>query len=125
MSDEKSLVAKACGWLLKDASRSKPQEVLHFVESAGNRMKAVVRSTALEKLPRSSVQVIDTEQQTEIMGAHLRPGGMHYLSPVPASEFAERDVPLECLWGAEARHLREQLIAGDTESLHRLAKSRE
>jgi AraC-like DNA-binding protein len=64
--------------------------------------------------PRSRVQVIDTEQQTEIMGVHLRPGGMRYLSAVPAHEFADRDVPLENLWGRWAGDLREQLMVAST-----------
>jgi AraC-like DNA-binding protein len=64
--------------------------------------------------PRSSFQVIDTEQQTEIMGVHFRAGGMRYFSSIPADEFAELDVPLDCLWGRSVNELREQLTAGRT-----------
>jgi AraC-like DNA-binding protein len=64
--------------------------------------------------PRSRVQIIDTEQQTEIMGVHLRPGGQRLLTGIPAHEFAERDVPLENLWGSRADDFRQQLIAAPT-----------
>lgn len=60
--------------------------------------------------PRSRVQVIDTSQQAEIMGVHLRPAGLGMLSRIPADEFAEKDVPLECVWGRFADQCREELI---------------
>ncbi|MCC5788371.1 MAG: DNA alkylation repair protein [Opitutales bacterium] len=53
MNDHEPLVAKACGWLLKDATRQRPQEVRQLVESAGDRMLPIVRRTALAKLPKS------------------------------------------------------------------------
>ncbi len=52
MNDPEHLAAKACGWLLKDASRSRPNDVRDFVESAGKRMSPAVRRTALSKLAR-------------------------------------------------------------------------
>lgn len=61
--------------------------------------------------PRSRVQVIDTEQQAEIMGVQLKPGGLRYLTPESAREFADLDVPLEAIWGSDATQLREELVA--------------
>jgi 3-methyladenine DNA glycosylase AlkD len=53
MNAEEPLVAKACGWLLKDASRSRPRDVQQFVENAGNRMLTTIRRTALTKLSKA------------------------------------------------------------------------
>ena len=50
LDDPEPLVAKACGWLLKVASRPHPAKVRDFVAKAGDRMPAPVRRTALEKL---------------------------------------------------------------------------
>ncbi|TVR52584.1 MAG: AraC family transcriptional regulator [Puniceicoccaceae bacterium] len=69
---------------------------------------------ALVAGPRASVQIIDTEQQREIMGVHLRPGGMQILTGIPADAVAGRDVPLEELWGGRAAILRERLLGVPT-----------
>lgn len=39
-------------WLLKDSSKSRPEEVREFVETAGDRMHSIVRRTALSKLAK-------------------------------------------------------------------------
>jgi 3-methyladenine DNA glycosylase AlkD len=50
MNDPEPMVTKACGWLLKVASKPHPEEVQRFVKAAGTRMLNSVRKTALEKL---------------------------------------------------------------------------
>lgn len=64
--------------------------------------------------PRCSVQVIDTEHQSEIMGVHLRSGGLRYLSQMPADEFADRDVPLDEIWKRFSADVRDALLAAPT-----------
>lgn len=59
--------------------------------------------------PKTGVQIIDTEQQLEVMGVHLRPGGMLALSRIPAGEFADEDVPLATIWGSFAAEIQERI----------------
>lgn len=54
MNDPEPLVVKACGWLLKVASRPHPDRVRDFVHRAGECMPPPVRRIALEKLRGTS-----------------------------------------------------------------------
>lgn len=60
---------------------------------------------------RAGHSLVDTEQQTEIMGVHFRPGGAGAFLDLPADEVQARDIPLELLWGTAARELHERLLA--------------
>lgn len=55
--------------------------------------------------------VIDTSHRSLAVGVHFRAGGAAALLGLPAGELAEQSVALEDLWGAEARRLRERLLA--------------
>lgn len=60
---------------------------------------------------RAAYSVVDTAQQQEIMGVHLRPGGAPALLGVPADEVEGADLPLEAFWGRAAVELRDRLLA--------------
>jgi AraC-like DNA-binding protein len=64
--------------------------------------------------PRSQYFVIDTQDQTAIMGVHFRPGGAFPFFLAPPSELADQSVALDALWGAAASELRERLLASPT-----------
>jgi len=51
--------------------------------------------------------VIDTAQETSMLGVHFKPGAAFPFLGLPASELAERHVDLETLWGPSAARLRE------------------
>jgi AraC-like DNA-binding protein len=59
--------------------------------------------------PRTGFQVIDTEQQMEVMGVHLRAGGMRALSRVPTNKFTNQDVPLSEIWGGFVAELHDKI----------------
>ena len=48
---------------------------------------------------RDSYGIIDTDEQFDVVGACLAPGGLPGLVPMHADEFADTDVPLDALWG--------------------------
>ncbi len=55
--------------------------------------------------------VIDTDEQFDVVGAAIAPGGLVALGPAPAEAYADADVPLDALWGHEAvDRLRTQLL---------------
>ena len=58
--------------------------------------------------------VLDTEEQNNVIGIHFRPGGAFPFLAPPADEFRNTHVDLEAIWGLEARHIREQLLAAPT-----------
>ena len=62
----------------------------------------------------SEFAVIDTAEQRSTMGAVFKPGGGFPFFKLPASELQHTNVELETLWGAEARYLRERLLAAKT-----------
>lgn len=63
---------------------------------------------------QSRYQIIDTSEQEHVAGVAFKPGGMVAFTRVPAHETADRDVPLEDLWGARrAADLRERLLEND------------
>lgn len=66
--------------------------------------------------------VIDTSRPSLVVGVHFHAGGAAALLGLPANALGEQHVRLEELWGAHARHLREQLMAARTpaERLDRL-----
>ncbi|MEQ8786473.1 MAG: helix-turn-helix domain-containing protein [Pirellulaceae bacterium] len=55
--------------------------------------------------------VLETRQQSSVMGVHFRPGGAAPLLGLPLSELTDRHVGLADLWGRTARLWREQLLA--------------
>ena len=59
--------------------------------------------------------VIDTDEQHDVVGATIVPGGLVALVPAPAVEYAEADVSLDALWGHTAvDRLRAQLLEAAT-----------
>lgn len=55
--------------------------------------------------------VIDTAEQTSVMGVHFRPGGAAAFFRPPTSEFSNTHVDLDRLWGEFANELRGELAA--------------
>ncbi len=53
---------------------------------------------------------IDSAEQRAIMGAQFTPGGAFAFFKPPAGELSGQHVPLDALWGQEARLLRERLL---------------
>ncbi|MGH9592190.1 MAG: DUF6597 domain-containing transcriptional factor, partial [Bryobacteraceae bacterium] len=58
--------------------------------------------------------VIDTAEQSDVLGVHFRPGGAFPFLGMPAGELRNRQVGLQDLWGREASELRERLLAART-----------
>lgn len=58
--------------------------------------------------------VIDTVQETSIMGVHFKPGGAFPFLGAPAGELADLHVDLHAIWGAAAGELRERLCEAST-----------
>ena len=52
---------------------------------------------------------IDTREHASVLGVHFKPGGAAALLGLPLGALRNAHVPLEALWGAEARLLRERL----------------
>jgi AraC-like DNA-binding protein len=59
---------------------------------------------------RTSYHLIDAAETEHVMGVVFRPGGLPAFFGVPAHETSDRDVPLDELWGRQARTLRERLL---------------
>jgi len=60
-------------------------------------------------LHRSSY-VIDTRQQSAIMGVHFKPGGIWRLLGIPAHELSDARVEMQALFGSDACELMDRLI---------------
>jgi AraC-like DNA-binding protein len=54
--------------------------------------------------------VIAASPTTSTLGVHFKPGGAFPFLDVPAGDLESRHVPLETLWGAGARALRDRLL---------------
>ena len=60
----------------------------------------------------AGVQLIDTDEQTRVVGVVFRPGGTLGFYASPGEALTDCDVPLEPLWGVRATaRLREALLA--------------
>jgi AraC-like DNA-binding protein len=64
--------------------------------------------------PHSEFFVLDTAQQSSVMGVHFKPGGAFPFFNLPADELHGVHVSLDTLWGARAGDLREQLLEAKT-----------
>ena len=60
--------------------------------------------------PRTHCFAIDTASQDRVVGIQFQPGGTFPFFREPASEVANQSSPLDCLWGAAAGEVREQLL---------------
>ncbi len=67
-------------------------------------------SGAVVTAARAGFEVIDTDCQRRIAGAHFRPGGAYPFLGVPADALDEYDVDVETLWTGDERYLREQML---------------
>lgn len=54
--------------------------------------------------------LVDTQSQGRLIGVHFKPGGAFSFFSSPAAAMRDACLPLDDLWGAGARQLREQLI---------------
>jgi AraC-like DNA-binding protein len=58
--------------------------------------------------------LLDTTGQAAVLGVEFKPGGALPFLGLPAAELHNQALSLEVLWGAEALHLREQLLVATT-----------
>jgi hypothetical protein len=58
--------------------------------------------------------VIDTAEDTAVLGVHFKPGGALPFFGRPLCELVDTHVDLETLWGRSARELRDRLRAAKT-----------
>lgn len=64
--------------------------------------------------PRSEYFMLDTSEQTSLLGVHFKPGGGFPFFGVPAGELHNLEVSLDVLWGPKAAELRERVLAAPT-----------
>ncbi|QBD83398.1 AraC family transcriptional regulator [Ktedonosporobacter rubrisoli] len=62
----------------------------------------------------SEFTILDSISRAEMIGVGFKVGGAYPFLPLPATELHNAIIPLEALWGAAARNLREQLLAAAT-----------
>ncbi len=62
----------------------------------------------------STFTVIDSASRAAMVGVEFKPGGALPFLAWPAAELHNQVISLEMVWGAQAQHLREQLLAADT-----------
>lgn len=79
-----------------------------FLSDAGVRH---AYSGAVVAGPYRRAYVLDTAQQSHVLGVVFRPGGARPLVDAPLHELRDRHVALEDLWGASADRVREQVLA--------------
>jgi AraC-like DNA-binding protein len=58
--------------------------------------------------------VIDTDSEECVFGIQFKPGGSFPFSKVPASEFANRSLPLDDLWRQNTAQMRDRLLSAAT-----------
>lgn len=64
--------------------------------------------------PHSEYFVIETNQETSVIGVHFKPGGAFPFFKLPAGELHNLHVSLDDLWGRIAADLREQVLEART-----------
>lgn len=64
--------------------------------------------------PHSEFFIIDTSEETTVLGIHFKPGGIYPFIKVPVSELHNIHISLDTLWGAKAHDLQEVLLLSKT-----------
>jgi len=64
--------------------------------------------------PHSRFFVIDTAEQTTVIGVHFKPGGAFPFFKLPVGELHDEHVGLDTLWGSKAGELRDRLLEAPT-----------
>ncbi len=82
---------------------------IRVFESACDEMGIVCRGAIVHGAQTRSF-VLDDLKEVHFVGVHFKPGGAGLLG-LPANELTNLHVGLEDLWGAQARSLRERLLA--------------
>lgn len=85
------------------------QEALRIVDDDGRPLGEF--GDAVVSGAHSRYMVLETRQQSSVMGVHFRPGGAAALLDLPMSELTNRHVGLDDLWGRRAGLWREELLA--------------
>lgn len=63
---------------------------------------------------RTRCCLYDPRARASLVGVHFRPGGAFPFFAISPAELVNGNIPLDELWGSEARYLREQLIEATT-----------
>jgi AraC-like DNA-binding protein len=71
-------------------------------------------SGAIVSGPYERFFVIDTAEDTAVLGVHFKPGAAFPFFNLPVSELVDNHMDLETLWGRSVRELRERLRAATT-----------
>lgn len=95
-----------------------PQLIVNLAEDATRLYEYTSRGISRRTLPGTTVtgittraQIIDTAEQEYVAGVAFRPGGTKPFFACSASELADTDVPIECLWGrSSVQRLRDRLL---------------
>jgi AraC-like DNA-binding protein len=66
-------------------------------------------SPALVVGARSVYEIVDTSDMADLIGIVFAPGGFSPFASDAADLFSNQSVALECIWGSDAQHLRDQL----------------
>jgi AraC-like DNA-binding protein len=77
--------------------------------------RATTASGSILVGPRTTFEIIDSDEQEQVAAAIFRPGGTRAFFATPADELGAADVPLDALWSPAATVcLRERLLAAST-----------
>ncbi|MDX2269829.1 MAG: AraC family transcriptional regulator [Bryobacter sp.] len=101
-----------------------PQLVVNLAEdqtriyrAQGNELLCAIGPGSILSGVSSSAQLIDSDELTNVAGVTFRPGGTLPFVAQPASDFTNRDVPLDSVWGSETTNrLRDRLLSAHTAS---------
>ncbi len=99
-----------------------PDGSMELVFNLNEDQMRVYESTSEPRTFRGSVLVgahskffvIDTAEQTTVIGVHFKPGGAFPFFKLPVGELQDRHVGLDTLWGLKAVELRDRLLEAPT-----------
>ncbi|PWA12857.1 AraC family transcriptional regulator [Pueribacillus theae] len=74
----------------------------------------IILSSAIVCGPHSEHFIIDTANESTMIGVHFKPGGATPFFDMPINELHNSIVPLDRLWGARAKDLRDELLYSAT-----------
>jgi AraC-like DNA-binding protein len=64
--------------------------------------------------PHSEYFVIDTANESKVLGIHFKPGGIRPFMKAPLDEILNTHVSLDMVWGLQAHSLRDELLESQT-----------
>jgi AraC-like DNA-binding protein len=98
------------------------QDTIHLTDRQN---RSLTFNSSIVSGPHSEFYIIDTSQESTVIGIHFKPGGIRPFLKMPLHELHNVHMPMDFLWGYSSGEIRDELLESDSpENMFRVLERR-